>query len=586
MNRYEKYGLTDQDLTLFKDYVDCYASDDNQSWLSLDIPVEDYLSEWEKSKSKALFSMFNGKLIHKESVCFKTPFAVIQDAIRDEFLNDFILNVVPHLKKIVCEAILDGTDYSMIRYADKNYQKERTFCINIFDSILTSPATFAENKCVIGAEYKNKDILSHPFSISKEQKPFKAIGNLLKIFFPIARAKNPDIFDDEFFSTLQENIEQCRLQHSRILNTVTMKGDLCLSIHPLDYITASDNNYGWDSCMAWMSGDNHNLGEYRLGTVEMMNSPIVVVAYLEGKTPFYPVRDSRTWSNKKWREFFIVDRNIISSIRGYPYAAIDLEQIIIKKLAAMAESIGYPKYQEEVQSSTNVTIGEHKVCFVTDNMYNDAMVWEKQAICSSDPIFETFDMDNDEYVINYSGVPLCINCGRPFQRLSDEADKVNCEECEGGTRCAECHALICEDDGDYFDIGTSTYCHSCVAVCDLCQETVPVRDSHSIYVEAISHSREINDFVILDETCYNKVKPYLHTICDGEHGGKFLIPRGTEVASSSIPEPYRHKILNVVIEAWGEQSNRSRFKLYDFWKGRLRKNLDLKRKIFYNINTK
>ena len=40
----------------------------------------------------------------------------------------------------------------------------------------------------------------------------------------------------------------------------------------------SDNDYGWDSCMGWM-----NEGEYRLGTVEMMNSPCIVVAYIDGE---------------------------------------------------------------------------------------------------------------------------------------------------------------------------------------------------------------------------------------------------------------------------------------------------------------
>ena len=37
----------------------------------------------------------------------------------------------------------------------------------------------------------------------------------------------------------------------------------------------SDNNSGWESCMSW-----RNNGCYRRGTVEMMNSPYVIVAYL------------------------------------------------------------------------------------------------------------------------------------------------------------------------------------------------------------------------------------------------------------------------------------------------------------------
>ena len=55
MNRYEKYGLSDQDLSLFRDYVDAYCSDDCQV-LRLRIPVEDYLAKWETAKSKKLFN--------------------------------------------------------------------------------------------------------------------------------------------------------------------------------------------------------------------------------------------------------------------------------------------------------------------------------------------------------------------------------------------------------------------------------------------------------------------------------------------------------------------------------------------------
>ena len=50
---------------------------------------------------------------------------------------------------------------------------------------------------------------------------------------------------------LSEEYEAFRLAHSRILNTKTLKGTLCLSIHPMDYMTMSDNTYDWSSCMSW-----------------------------------------------------------------------------------------------------------------------------------------------------------------------------------------------------------------------------------------------------------------------------------------------------------------------------------------------
>ena len=41
--------------------------------------------------------------------------------------------------------------------------------------------------------------------------------------------------------------EKFRIAHSQFLNQKNISGELCLSVHPLDYITMSDNNCGWDS---------------------------------------------------------------------------------------------------------------------------------------------------------------------------------------------------------------------------------------------------------------------------------------------------------------------------------------------------
>ena len=82
--------------------------------------------------------------------------------------------------------------------------------------------------------------------------------------------------------------EDFRICHSLIHNQKKIKGNLFLSIHPLDYWTMSDNNCGWESCMSW-SGH----GGYRQGTVEMMNSPWVVVAYINSDDKYLSIGDNR-----------------------------------------------------------------------------------------------------------------------------------------------------------------------------------------------------------------------------------------------------------------------------------------------------
>ena len=92
-----------------------------------------------------------------------------------------------------------------------------------------------------------------------------------------------------------EEFEDFRIKHSRILSEKEFIGRLSLSIHPLDFMTMSDNDSDWSSCMSWRT-----CGSYRRGTVEMMNSPCVVVAYLSASKPMVLDRGSHfKWNIKK-----------------------------------------------------------------------------------------------------------------------------------------------------------------------------------------------------------------------------------------------------------------------------------------------
>ena len=95
------------------------------------------------------------------------------------------------------------------------------------------------------------------FKLVNGCKAVKAIGRLAK------EAGITDIF------------ESFRIRQSQIMNDAKLSAHMCLSIHPLDYMTASYNDNNWHSCMNWENGD------YRRGVIEMMNSPYVIVAYIE-----------------------------------------------------------------------------------------------------------------------------------------------------------------------------------------------------------------------------------------------------------------------------------------------------------------
>ena len=98
------------------------------------------------------------------------------------------------------------------------------------------------------------------YHVQKGSRPMRVVGRILKAYH----------------FAKEEDYKELVNWHSRMLNDKRLEGELCLSIHPLDYMTMSENNCDWTSCMNWPEG-----GCYRGGTIEMMNSPMVIVAYLK-----------------------------------------------------------------------------------------------------------------------------------------------------------------------------------------------------------------------------------------------------------------------------------------------------------------
>jgi len=563
---FDPHGLTEHDLTMIKDYIDKYGSDENNR-VSLCIPIEDYLSAWSKEKS-TIYDIFGKNLILRERVSFTAGEEELERNMEEDFfncyeegLNGFCGDVVEPLTHMLV-AGLDPTskkeDYTHCWLWRRSHPIEAAYISNVTNE-LRNIETFVKNaypeKVTLG--YKLDDI-KVPV-ISAGQKPFKVINALISAFEKAVQSRQPDIFTPEFFSTLKSRIERYRIKHSQALNGTTLFGNLCLSIHPLDFITASDNTYDWESCMTWTRGDP---GEYRLGTVEMMNSPIVIVAYLEGDRPFHPFEDDRTWSNKKWREFFIFDRDVISTIRSYPYESPSLEKIILEKLADLAHQYGWPAYNP-IARNRNPIINGHDSFFETEMMYNDAQYYESSYMESSEPTGhfplcgpEGFEM----YRINYSGVCICPICGKVFTRDNNEADVIVCEECEDISRCPGCNARIMPydvEDEEVFDIGGQCWCNNCAALCDICGEAHPNSDMSSLITCVQFENtclREKNFieglWVHVCSDCREKIKSSIKELEVEINDRRIWAVKGSEYISPDIEEPYYSKLRRRVIETW------------------------------------
>lgn len=113
-------------------------------------------------------------------------------------------------------------------------------------------------------------------------------------------------------------LDDIQTRASQIIQENVITGTLCLSVHPLDYLSSSENTYNWRSCHALD-------GEYRAGNLSYMLDKSTVICYLKGadnvKLPMFP--EDVKWNNKKWRVLLHVSDNwdLVFAGRQYPFSS-------------------------------------------------------------------------------------------------------------------------------------------------------------------------------------------------------------------------------------------------------------------------
>lgn len=283
---------------------------------------------------------------------------------------------------------------------------------------------------------------------------------------------------------LAHEFEDFRLAQSLITNQRKLTGTLHLSIHPMDYATASDNNNGWSSCMSWKEE-----GCYRLGTVEMMNSPMVVCAYLASNQVDMPDDD---WNSKKWRAWLIVHPQFIFVNRHYPYHSDEIATEVLNWAKdIIRERLGW-NYGEVV----------HDLCSYWENIYNDD--WQYNVTASSPILIQTNYMYNDiggndilgcmsldntpktnpkyQYEVNISGPANCMWCGCRIP-LGGESGRLTCDDC-GTVECAYCGCII--EGESYTTPDGDIYCESCYGEqytqCQCCGDIIPAYSAMTVLI--------------------------------------------------------------------------------------------------------
>ena len=418
MTPYE--ALTAQDKEYITEYIEQWGG--INSPIKLKAPLDYILREWNKSK-QTLFNIFGEKLMLEKEIQVEDG-----DNKKIREINNYLNSTNP------------GTDF--INSVRKLFTFNGTYFEDTYATYnLTQAKQLFTNRVAKEFSYRNKDN-----KVIKVPEGAKVMRVLQKI------AKEFDLPDFEIF----------RNHISRITEIRKSKIKFTLSIHPLDYMTMSDNANGWESCMNWTQGP----GSYRAGTIEMMNSPVVVVAYITTK-PYYPANTSIEWTSKSWRELIIVHPNTICSVKSYPYYNIAFDKALVNWLADLVEEKTEWRYnrkkpQESLESCSDIKAWQDKedkdnhflLDFETNEMYNDFGNTDNYGIFSINPP----DNKYHTFTINYSGLMTCMCCGES-NYYSDDTEAVICEDCEPSIYCYCCGERV--NANDAIEVDGEWVCEDC-----------------------------------------------------------------------------------------------------------------------------
>lgn len=449
-------ALTQEEQEKITDYITEFGDEYRNPKSSVSLSY--ILRFWNSAKSD-LFSLFGDKLILKYPITYAQPVEdIIQECIDDPELGTLLSGLKAAFHSF--DPTTEQYEYSFLFYFDRLLPRENSF-VN-------------DRPCYI--KYNGKE-----YKISSNTKAIRILGKMAR---------------DTKDACIIDLYEKLRIVLSRHTNQKELHGNLCLSIHPLDYMTMSDNDSGWDSCMSWAMR-----GDYRAGTVEMMNSPYVVVAYVESEHKQATFAGSITWNNKKWRELFLVTPNLITEIKPYPYINEFFTKETLRRLGALQPEANFSEAFEMPVRKT-FTYKDKELVFRphANYMYNDFGLTVSKKHWA---LINENNLDSWQTCINYSGTMNCMSCGEEIDYEADYSNEVFCATCLGETTfvCDCCGRMIRNNNESSYWVGDRLICTNCyedyVMYDPILGEDVFTDDAYSLYL-VIKDEKDKNPHNIWD----------------------------------------------------------------------------------------
>lgn len=314
----------------------------------------------------------------------------------------------------------------------------------------------------------------------------------------------------KFFESDQISLEQLQNKASMIIQEDKIEGKLCFSVHPLDFLSSSENTYNWRSCHALD-------GEYRAGNLSYMVDSSTIMVYLKSdkgdvRLPNFPADVS--WNSKKWRMLLFLDDNWQAMFAGrqYPFDSVGALSLIQKNIVQILGiqdcrwNVRWSNWHnDEVHSHTwdHHEENEEIEVFFRDTYLpiGRRLYTKRQLITDVEGSKHFNDLINSTVYIPYycynmyyngelhftiGGMTPCLCCGNGDMAVTDSMLCVDCEldhgcsEDEMFITCDCCGRRMLDSDAHWVAGAEEYVCDGCLATecseCESCGDLVYNRD--------------------------------------------------------------------------------------------------------------
>lgn len=403
-------------------YEDIQAQFNNVITYSQNIPdpkTTSLFHRWEASKSKFIH-LFGDKLI------FEYPEEVtfeLSEREKESRINEFIDYVVSH--------------YNSTELADFIAQNKKGFFLN-----------------------------------QVQESPNKKIPRGMKLVKAF-----------KFFGLSQERLEKLQAEASAIIQEDKIKGRLCLSVHPLDFLSISETCHNWRSCHALD-------GEYRAGNLSYMVDTSTVICYLksdkEDILPNFPAEVP--WNSKKWRVLLFFSESGVNEMlfagRQYPFSSENGLNFIRQELLPKAGLGKWGDWSDDKIKEYNgrklftpyvqIYNGLYAMKDLVGNQHGSLNYNDLLFSTVYDPVYSFntkfhFLAENKPPKFRIGGQCNCLRCGEDQIEITDSMMCNTCELYYGDSDndmfafCPCCGQRFYYDDGYWIegDNGDEMICQDC-----------------------------------------------------------------------------------------------------------------------------